>query len=59
MQQGHQAHGGMSRDMMCRHYLTFGLNMILSTIIMYLVMFEMIRGWEREIDQMKNILRRL
>ena len=44
MQQGHQGHGGMSREMMRRHYLTFGLNMILSTIIMYLVMFEMIRG---------------
>ena len=45
MQEGHGRHGGMSRDMMRRHYLMFGLNMILSTIIMYLVMFEMIRGW--------------
>lgn len=45
MQQGHAQHGGMSREMMRRHYLMFGLNMILSTIIMYLVMFEMIRGW--------------
>jgi uncharacterized protein (DUF305 family) len=35
----------MSHEMMRRHYLMFGLNMILSTIIMYLVMFEMIRGW--------------
>jgi uncharacterized protein (DUF305 family) len=35
----------MSREMMRRHYLMFGLNMIVSTIIMYVVMFEMIRGW--------------
>ena len=45
MQQGHEQHGGMSRQMMRRHYMMFGLNMVLSTIIMYLVMFEMIRGW--------------
>ena len=44
MQQGHEGHGEMSREMMRRHYLMFGLNMVLSTIIMYLVMFEMIRG---------------
>lgn len=44
MQQGHAEHGGMSREMMRRHYLMFALNMVLSTIIMYLVMFEMIRG---------------
>ena len=30
--------------MMRRHYWMFGLNMLVSTIIMYLVMFEMIRG---------------
>jgi uncharacterized protein (DUF305 family) len=45
MERGHRNHGGMSRQMMRRHYLMFGLNMILSTIIMYVVMFEMIRGW--------------
>jgi uncharacterized protein (DUF305 family) len=45
VEQEHQAHGEMSRDRMRRHYLIFGLNMMLSTIIMYLVMFEMIRGW--------------
>jgi len=45
MQQRHQTHGGMTRETMRRHYLMFGLNMIISTIIMYLVMFEMIRGW--------------
>lgn len=44
MEQGHQAHG-RSRDMIRHHYLMFGLNMIVSTVIMYLVMFEMIRGW--------------
>ena len=44
MKQGHEAHGGMSREMMRRHYWMFGLNMLVSTVIMYLVMFEMIRG---------------
>jgi hypothetical protein len=42
MEQEQQTHGGMSPQTMRRHYLLFGLNMILSTIIMYLVMFEMI-----------------
>ena len=45
MQQGHQTHGGMSSEMTRQHYTMFGLNMLLSTIIMYLVMFEMIRGF--------------
>ena len=36
--------GKMSPEMMRRHYWMFGLNMLISTIIMYLVMFEMIRG---------------
>ena len=40
--QDHQGHSGMSGDMVRRNYLMFGLNMLLSTIIMYLVMFEMI-----------------
>lgn len=44
MEQGHEAHAGMSRDMMRKHYIMFGLNMLVSTVIMYLVMFEMIRG---------------
>ncbi|WP_343070905.1 DUF305 domain-containing protein [Sphingomonas sabuli] len=44
MEQGHNEHGGMSRQMMHRHYLMFGLNMLISTVIMYVVMFEMIRG---------------
>ena len=44
MHQGHAQHGGMNREMMRKHYLMFALNMVLSTIIMYLVMFEMIRG---------------
>ena len=39
-----QKGGHMSKDMMRRHYMMFGLNMVVSTIIMYLVMFEMIRG---------------
>ena len=45
MEQRHAQHGQMSRETMRRHYVIFGLNMILSTVIMYLVMFEMIRGW--------------
>lgn len=43
MEQGMQHHK-MSPEMMRKHYWMFGLNMLLSTIIMYLVMFEMIRG---------------
>jgi hypothetical protein len=42
MDRGHNGHDGMNDDMQRRHYLMFALNMILSTIIMYLVMFEMI-----------------
>ena len=45
MHEGHQGHGGMSAEMMRKHYVMFGLNMLVSTIIMYFVMFEMIRGW--------------
>jgi uncharacterized protein (DUF305 family) len=45
MPQAHQGHSGTSGGMMRRHYLMFGLNMILSAIIMYLVMFEMIWSW--------------
>lgn len=44
MEQG-MKHQQMSTAMMRRHYMMFGLNMIVSTVIMYLVMFEMIRGW--------------
>ncbi len=44
MQQGYEAQGQMSPRMMRKHYMMFGLNMIVSTIIMYPVMFEMIRG---------------
>ena len=42
MKQGHQGHDGMNSAMMRKHYMMFGLNMVISTIIMYLVMFEMI-----------------
>ena len=35
----------MSPQMVRRHYWMFGLNLVISTIIMYIVMFEMIRGW--------------
>lgn len=42
MEQEQHARGGMNAPTMSRHYLMFGLNMILSTLIMYVVMFEMI-----------------
>jgi hypothetical protein len=42
MEQEQHAHRGMNEPTMRRHYLMFGLNMILTTLIMYLVMFEMI-----------------
>ena len=45
MNHDHESHNAMSPDMTRRHYLIFGLNMLISTIIMYLVMFEMIWSW--------------
>lgn len=41
MHQGHE-HGGMSPDMVRKHYRMLGLNLIASLIIMYLLMFSMI-----------------
>lgn len=47
MQQDHQAHGGMSRDINVSksHYPMFALNMAISVLIMYLGMFAMNYGW--------------
>ena len=45
MEQGHEAHGGMSRNMARKHYVTLLLNVLISTAVMYLLMFEMIRSW--------------
>lgn len=42
MQQGHQGRGGMSQEMIRRHYLMLGLNLLVSLIIMYFVMFTMV-----------------
>lgn len=41
MHQGHE-HGTLSPEMVRRHYLVLGLNLLVSTIIMYFVMFSMI-----------------
>ena len=41
MHEGHE-HGSMSPEMERMHYLMLGLNLLLSAIIMYLVMFTMI-----------------
>jgi hypothetical protein len=41
MHEGHE-HGAMSPEMVRMHYLMLGLNLLLSAIIMYLVMFTMI-----------------
>lgn len=40
----HSGHGKMSSDTMRHHYLMFGLNMLVGTVVMYLVMFTMIWG---------------
>ena len=45
MEHGRPEHTGMSPEMMRKHYLLFGLNMLISTVIMYFVMFEMISSW--------------
>ena len=42
MQQGHEGHGGMNREMMRKHYVMLAVNLILSAIVMYLAMFTMI-----------------
>ena len=42
MQQGHQGHGQMDREMMRHHYKMLGLNLAISLVIMYLAMFAMI-----------------
>lgn len=36
------AHGQMDQQMVRRHYMMLGLNLVVSTVIMYLVMFTMI-----------------
>ena len=41
MDDGHE-HGGMSQAMVRKHYRMLGLNMIVSLVIMYLLMFSMI-----------------
>lgn len=43
--QDHQMDASMSPDTMRSHYLTFGLTMIVSLIVMYLAMFAMIWTW--------------
>ena len=42
MEQGHQGLGGMSADMMRHHYRMLGLNLLVSLVVMYFVMFTMI-----------------
>lgn len=42
MQHGNNAHATMGADMERKHYLMFGLNLLLSAVIMYLGMFAMI-----------------
>ena len=42
MEQGHQAHGAMSKDMQRHHYRMLAVNLGLSLVIMYLGMFAMI-----------------
>jgi uncharacterized protein (DUF305 family) len=41
MHESHE-HGGMSQDMVGNHYRMLGINLIVSLIIMYLLMFSMI-----------------
>jgi hypothetical protein len=42
MQQGHEGSGGMSSDMVRKHYRMLALNLMISLAIMYVVMFSMI-----------------
>ena len=42
MQQGHAGNGGMSAHMVRKHYWMLALNLAISLVIMYVVMFSMI-----------------
>ena len=44
MHQGHE-HGSISHDMVRKHYVMLGVNLLLSAVIMYLGMFAMIWSW--------------
>jgi uncharacterized protein (DUF305 family) len=44
MHDGH-THGTMSSDMVRKHYLLLGLNLLISLVIMYVAMFAMIASW--------------
>lgn len=46
MNASHTAHGASSPDMIRTHYLMFGLNLLVSTIVMYFVMFTMIWSFD-------------
>ncbi len=45
MTPGHEEHGQMNTEMMRKHYMMLGLNLLISLAIMYLVMFAMIWTW--------------
>ena len=40
-----EEHGSMSPDMVRHHYLLLGVNLLISLVIMYVVMFAMIASW--------------
>lgn len=45
MTHGDEGHGQVNAEMMRKHYLMLGLNLMISLAIMYLVMFAMIWTW--------------
>jgi uncharacterized protein (DUF305 family) len=45
MHGGHGEHGEMNAEMVRRHYMMLGVNLLLSLIIMYVAMFAMIWTW--------------
>jgi uncharacterized protein (DUF305 family) len=45
MTHGGHEHGAVNADMMRKHYMLLGLNLVISLAIMYVAMFAMIASW--------------
>ncbi len=54
MHQGHE-HGAMSADMVRKHYLMLGLNLLASGIVMYFVMYTMIDSTADLYNNLNNL----
>ncbi len=55
MEQGHQAHSDMGAGMTNQHYRMLGLNLLISLIIMYFVMFTMIYSFSEFFNNLNMV----